>query len=581
MIRICQHVEGIPLAIEMAAALVRATPIATIERNIRANLDVLATTLRDIPARHRSLRAVFDQSWSLLTEAEQALLRRIAVFRGCDMVAAEQVAGATPQLLEALVDKSLVRPEHEPIAGSAGDTPRFTMLETLRAYALEQLEASGELDALQQKHAVYYLALAEEAAPQLNGPAQQQWLRRLDREHENLRATLGRALQEEPRAAHRELHTQPCTPSELGLRLAAALWQFWRLRGYAAEGVVWMERALARRGEVAPALRVAALNRAGYLFLRQGHYDQATAVADESLDLARACADATGCAFALGVLGHVALVRGERERGVAQFDESLRLCGSGAGWLRSWLLNGRAELALMLGETARAMALCHESLALFEAIEDWEGRARALDHLGQAYWWQGELAQATAHWEASLAVFRALGDRQGGGWILNHLGDLARQQADYALARARYDEALRTFAEIADRLGHAAVLHNLGDVDQMQGDYATATRVFTESLTIFYRLKHLDSVADCLVGLAGAQAPLGQGERAVRMLGAVAAWRGVIDPGAAFANPANRAAWERSLAAARTTLDEPTFAAAWAAGAALTLDQAVDEMLAG
>ncbi len=201
IIQICQQVAGMPLAIELAAAWARTMPVTEIARKIAADMDFLATTLRDKPARHRSLRAVFDRSWNLLGEQERALLARLAVFRGgCTERAARQVAGATPQLLAALIDKSLLRQESgedtaQPRLVARDDSAaRFEMLEPIRAYALEHLGARGEEGLLRQAHAAYYLMLAKTAALELDGPDKEVWLARLAREHDNMRLALGWSL---------------------------------------------------------------------------------------------------------------------------------------------------------------------------------------------------------------------------------------------------------------------------------------------------------------------------------------------------------------------------------------------------
>ncbi|HEU5102990.1 MAG TPA: AAA family ATPase, partial [Roseiflexaceae bacterium] len=262
IVRICQHVAGMPLALELAAAGVRTLTLAEIERHIRTNLDVLATTSRDVPIRHRSLRAVFDHSWQLLREEERALFSHLAVFRGgWTLDAAKQVAGATLGALTALVDKSLVRQDsaeqHSSAEGAlskAASEPRFIMLEPIREYALEQFAARAEAEALGRAHASYYLALAEAAAAQWDSPTADRAIAQLTREHDNLRAAL---------------HWARDGDLTLGMRLGAALWRFWRRRGYLSEGRVWLSELLAL-SESAPdattlAVRLRALEGAAWL----------------------------------------------------------------------------------------------------------------------------------------------------------------------------------------------------------------------------------------------------------------------------------------------------------------------------
>src|SRR5262249_8375234 len=236
IVRICQHLAGMPLAIELAAAGLRTLPLAEIERQIGANLDVLATSLRDVPTRHRSLRAVFDHSWRLLNEEERTVFSHLAVFRGgWTAAAAEEVAGATLSALTALVDKSLVRQERaeprssfERAAQNAEDTPRFVLLEPIREYALERLAASPDAEAAPRQHALYFTALTEAAEAQWGTPMINAAIALQRREHDNMRAALQWACDTGDALA--------------GLQLAQALWGFWRRYGYNSEGRAWMER---------------------------------------------------------------------------------------------------------------------------------------------------------------------------------------------------------------------------------------------------------------------------------------------------------------------------------------------------
>jgi len=244
IVRICQHVAGMPLAIELAAAGVRTLSLSEIERQIDMHLDVLATTFRDMPARHRSMRAVFDHSWELLTDEERTLFTRIAIFRGgWTLEATAEVAGATLPALAALVDKSfvrLVRAEARATAmAHATADSRFTLLAPIREYALEQLALRGETEALQRSHARYYVALAEAAAAQWGSPTAETMVKQLDSEHNNLRVALGWA--------------RDGGDYTIGLRLAGALRKYWQSRGLISEGRAWLAIFLARADTTAEA----------------------------------------------------------------------------------------------------------------------------------------------------------------------------------------------------------------------------------------------------------------------------------------------------------------------------------------
>ena len=283
--RICQHVAGMPLAIELAAAGVRTLPITQIERQIGSNLDMLSTTLRDVPARHRSMRAVFDHSWKLLNEQEQALFSRLAVFRGgWTAAAAAHIAEATFPTLMALVDKSLVRQASVQIRSNAAAEPRYTMLEPIREYALERHTTAQDGEAIRRRHANYFTALAEAAAAQWDTPMIDAAIAQQRREHDNMRAALQWACD------NRE--------SGIGLQLAWALWGFWRSYGYSNEGRTWLEQLL-RLDEhpadpSAMAARQRGLHPAAWLASDQQDYATATRLFEESVALRRALGETQG-----------------------------------------------------------------------------------------------------------------------------------------------------------------------------------------------------------------------------------------------------------------------------------------------
>ena len=326
---ICHRLDGLPLAIELAAARIKVLPPAALLARLEHRLPLLTGGGRDLPVRQRTMRDAIAWSHDLLTAEEQAVFRRLAVFAGgFTLAAAEAVAGSKGELaaldgIVALVEQSLLR--HMP---GSGDEPRFTMLETIREYGLERLATSGDEEATQRAYGGFFLALAEEAEPQLIGPEQGEWLTRLETEHDNLRAVLVWAEAQD---------------HETGLRLAAALWRFWYARGHLNEGRGWLERALALDGAGQSAARVRALHGAGVLADLQGDPAQAEALVTESLALARSLQDRRGEALALVALGLV-----------AAFE----------------------------GDTAREVALTEASLALWRDLDDAWGAAGALDNLG-------------------------------------------------------------------------------------------------------------------------------------------------------------------------------------------------------
>jgi predicted ATPase/class 3 adenylate cyclase len=356
---ICWRLDGLPLAIELAAARVKAFPPEALLRRLERRLGALTGGARDLPLRQQTLRGAIAWSHDLLGEAERVLFRRLAVFAGgATLEAAEAVAGPDGEAdvfgaLASLVDQSLVRQGEGPGALPEGE-PRFSMLETIREYGLEQLERSGEAEEAHERHATFFLALAEAAEGELGGPAQGAWLGRLEDEHANLRAALGWALEREPGTA---------------LRLGGALRGFWEARGHLTEGRGWLERALAGGGGAPAELRAKGLRGAGYLAYRQGDYERAVTQFGEGLALNRALGDRAGIANSLTNLGVVAHRRGEPDRAAALYEEGLGLCrelGDRAGIARSLVNLG--AVALDRGEPDRAATLLEESLGLARGL---------------------------------------------------------------------------------------------------------------------------------------------------------------------------------------------------------------------
>jgi len=423
---ICRRLDGLPLALELAAAQIRLLPPAALLAQLDHRLAVLTGGARDLPARQQTLRATLAWSYDLLAPDEQALFRRLAVFvGGCALEAAGvvcQVAvdeGATvPEGedvlvgLGALVSQSLVRLE-EP-----DGEPRFTMLETIRDYALEYLRADGEEADTRRRHAAYYLTLAEASVLALRGSERGVWLARLEREHDNLRAALRWARESAGDPAERG--------GEVELRLAGALWRFWYVRGHLSEGRRWLEGLLAEgegtEGSVGrSAARAPALRGAGVLALYQGDDARARVLLEESL--AQAAGSAYDRSAALHDLAALALGQCDYERATALFEESLALDREredAAGIATT--LDSLGELAHLRGDDTRARALCEESLALSRRHGITWSIASALVNLGRVARARGDTGQALALYQESLGLTRTEGDRQ---WLAATLEGVA------------------------------------------------------------------------------------------------------------------------------------------------------------
>jgi predicted ATPase len=553
---ICARLDGLPLAIELAAARLRLFAPEALLARLSSRLTLLTGGARDLPQRQQTLRNAIAWSYDLLDERAQTLFARLGVFvGGCTLAAAAAVLSLRPGSgqgfefrvpsgrlssetdnselrtqnselgildgLALLVDGSLLKREE----GTDGE-PRFVMLETIREYALERLGESGAVEAVRRLHAAYYLALAEPANEwKLTGALRVRWLNQIALEHDNLRTALAWSLAAESGA-------------DMGLRLAAALGDFWSTHGYISEGSTWLARALAANSHGAPVRRARALLEAGRIEKERHSLDQAAALLTESLTLYQNLGDKWCCAEALRWLGYVANDQRDYVTAAARMSESLAL------WRElehkdgiAWALVSLGGTVLLQGDIVRATELIEEGLALCRENQDNEGCAFALLHLARLAHKQGDAARAAALWEECLAHARIVGQTSFVAWALFNLGRLAQERGEVARAAALWEESLLLYQERGSEWG----------------------------------------VLICLEGFARIAAARGRSERAARLFGAAARLREAIDEPVP---PADRPDYDRVVSAARTQLDEATFAAAWAAGRALSLDQAIAEATA-
>ena len=524
---------------------------------------MLSSGARDLPLRQQTLRNTLAWSYDLLDAAQQRLFRRLAVFvGGWTVEAAEGVVDADGDLgidvlegLAALVDQSLLRTVGEREA-------RFRRLETVRAFAVEQLEASGEARALRQRHAAYYLVLAEEAAGARRGAQSGTWLRRLEAEHDNLRAALQWALDQREAA--------------LALHLATALEVFWIPRGHLTEGRHWLEAALAASAHdsaVARALRAQALLATGAVAHHQGAYDRAVALYEEALARFQERGEKPGIAAALAGLGVSRLYQGEYRRAAALYEQQLTLereLGNQRGIAST--LGRLGYIACDLGDAERGVALLEESLALERDLGDPAAIAWALHSLGVAAYHQGDFARAAGWLEESLVVAQDLGDVATIASVHSHLGSIAGYQGDFARATRLLEEALELNRKLGARSSIAATLRYQGKVAHDQGDWVRATGLYRESLAAAREVGRQWEVAACLEGLAGVAAGQGRSRRAAQLWGAAEGIREMIG---APLPPAERTRYAAGVAQARVALGDHAFEAAWADGRAMALEQVI------
>lgn len=525
---ICVRLDGLPLAIELAAARVKLlTPTAMCSR-LASRMQLLTGGARDLPARQQTLRQAMDWSYDLLTEKEQKVFRRLAVFvGGCTLDAVESVCDAKQDLgmdvldgMTSMVDKSLLRQ----IEQKDGE-PRFVMLETIREYGQTKLAERGEEAATRKAHAAYCLVLAEEGAAEDLSANASGWLDRFEAEHDNFRSALG-WLEESGNA-------------EWGLRLGIALFRFWEMREYLSEGREWLARMLKLGNTAGTSDRVRALFGAGVLAGGQGDYTAATKLVQESAELARAMGDKRSVAIAL---------------------------------------NAHAVIARGAGDAAGSRALFEESLTLWRELGDRAALARGLSNLANVVKLQRDYAKANVLYQECLAIFREIGDKAGYSWALNHQGDVAREQGDPVEARRLYQKSLAEFRQTGDAWGIAGSLADLGSLAREQGDFAGAKAALRESLEIFCKLEHKRGIARLIEAFAGVAAACGEAERALRLAGAAAVLRQSL--GAPLV-AAEQARLEWSLGPARKALAMEAGRSAWMEGWVMPMEIAVDEVLRG
>ena len=481
--QICRRLDGIPLALELAAARLAVLSLDQLTTRLDDRFRLLTGGSRTALPRQQTLRATLDWSYDLFGEPERLLLQRLSVFAGgWTLEAAEAICagdGITPEevldLLAGLVAKSLVLLEE-----GATDA-RYRVLETVRQYAHERLVAAGKAPRLQDRHLDWCQALAGQAAQHIGGAEREMWLARLETELENFRSALDWSSTAKGR-------------QEAGLRLAAALEDFWYIRGYAGEGQRWLERLLERGGAAVPA----ALQ-----------------------------------ARAVEILALLAFYQAEHAQALALFEAAYTLhSGEGNVASATWALNYQGMVAMNLGDYQRATTLL----------------------------------------EQVLPVHREQGDLHGVGWALCYLGEIQRQQGEYTRAVALFEESLAVFQDLRDKYGIGYQLWYLAATLHDQRNYEQAKQLYRESLHVRHALLDKNGIADCFEGLAEVAVAEGQPVRAARLFGAAHWLRETIGT---HLDALERPARERAVANARTALGEDAFAAAWAAGRTMTLEEAI------
>lgn len=626
---LCVGLEGLPLAIELAASRANRLSLSEMRLELASRLKLLRTDSRDFPPRQRTLRGAIRWSYDLLNDEEQRLFRMLGVFVGGFTLEAVQAmrsafnnlvkhdgdAISTLDLLHLLEERSLLRIDN--MAGGIGSYIRFRMWEATREFALESLHEKGERVTAEKLHAHYYARLAHEAAPNLVRAEQKHWLDRLEQEHDNMRVALRWAVE----TCEKPNNIENLEATELALLMATDLREYWGTRGYYTEGRETLQRllSLAEGLDCSPVLRLKTLNAAGRMAIFQGDTTAARAYMEQALALGHELGDRQGVSVSLNTLGHVAKILEDYgaatglfeqslaiskelddRRGMAQSlndlgsvaqvqgdhiatrnfkEQSLAICrelGDRRGMVRA--LNDLGYSEYRLGNYAVAVTLHEQNLAICRELGDKQAIAFSLNNLGLVAQMQGKLDSARSFHEQSLAIRRELGDKQYIMWSLCNLGVTAFGKGDYARARSVYEEGLAVAREIGSNLGIAQALCSLANVSYMQSDYSTARSRYIEGLDFNrvtgFLLKGI--VAWSIGGLGAVAAGIGEAARGTRLLSAASALAGSLN---APPDPEDRIVFERGVASAKAQLSHIDFERAWAEGQAMTLEEAIDHAL--
>jgi predicted ATPase/class 3 adenylate cyclase len=517
VVRICRRVDGIPLCIELAAARVSVLTVEEIAERLDQSFRILKTSDTEIPARHQTLQALIDWSHNLLSKPQRVLLRRLSVFAGgWTLAAAETTCADEPideldvlDLLSELVNASLV------IAEERNGVQRYRLLETVRQYSLEQLDRAGETERQRDRHLHYFLDLAEDAAPHFTMADSAEWLARLDAEHDNLRAALSWA------------------GDAVRLQLAGALWRFWMLRNYLAEGRSRLEGALQRARNSEPSARSRALTGLGMLMARLGDSANALTVVEDALALRRAAGDLSAIAETTNILGIMKFNRGDFPGAQQCYEESLRLWQQvGSRWF---------------------IASTYNNLGMI---------ARETD----------TLAKANYYYMQSLTIYRELGDETRIASVLSNLGAVAYNQQNYEHARQFSEEAVERFRRLEDRWEVARMLHNLADSLIKLNRHSEATPLLIESLTTIAEHNDKSTISYPLLGMVQVVISRQQPMLAARLLGAVAA---TVEHDRARLGSRQQQEYDENMETVQRSLDKERFLVAWQEGTTLSIDEII------
>jgi len=558
IIQICQLAQGIPLAIELAAAWVGHLTCAEIAEAIHKDLEILTTSMQDIPERQRSLRAVFEHSWGLLTKVEAAVLARLSVFRGgFTLDAAEHIASASLQVVASFQDKSLINRE---VSG------RYEMHELLRQFAHEKLLQSGDLGTTEAEHFAYYLHLFEEAAPRIRTVERQATLKRLAADFDNFRAAL---------------QWSDGIPDRLNdnLRLASAAdWWLWQHRGEFREGRNRMGKALdSANVHVTTNVRAHAIFAAAAIAYYQGDFGSAHSMFQEAVALYEASSDVAGVAQALGGLGLVLAMQSGLDEAVSTLKKSSELARQASdSWVLSMTLGNTGDALAAARNDEAARPYYTQAVRLARQVGDPWLMIFPLHGLASLMMRQNEYQTAHDLYEEALAIQQETGDKLGLARALWRLGDVALCSGEPALAKTRYSESLDVWRALGNSEHIIVLLGNLATVAQSQGEYETAARLLHECVSLRWEFWFDQGMARCMIGLAGMALFRNRAERAAYLLGAANRFSTQLDR---YSSPADRLEYERVERDVRAHIDQGEFTIAWEKGTSITEEQALEAAL--
>ncbi len=529
---LCRDLDGLPLAIELAAALVNSQTPQQVASKLSQRLDLLSDGPRSAPARHRSLRAAFDVSYALLEPAEQALFRCLGMFTGsfsgeAAAAVSELLPADVPALLGQLVRKSVV------LAELSGGEIRYRLLTTIKQYAEEQMQRQGEQDESSRKYRIFFLKLAEEAEPQLRGPHQKQWLDRLEIEIDNLRAVLllcgGDTQQSKEETIRR---------SETHLHLSGLLLPLWQMRGHLSEGRQWLDKALQQCKEAEVNGQVdtiaepkgRALWAAGMLALCQNDYEAAQVLTEESLEVRRQLEDTAGIAACLNSLGSIAAKRGDGRAATLLFRESLSLRRQVRDKQAiSGSLNNLGLLARDQGNHEEAATLFKDSLEIRRQLGNPEDIASSLNNLGMLAAFQGNYTDGIALLRESLTIYRLLQSQHEIAHILRSLGSLALMQRDFGLAKTHEEESLSIYRKLNNFLHASVTLCILGGIALQQGNCDLAEAHYKEGLVVLKRIEHPLARIYGLEGYSAVTHTQNRLDLTAKLIGAAQSYRSAVN----------------------------------------------------